>query len=362
MSQVFFFRYAGTTNPLAGLRRLVSKSQLQQMIPKHKPVAVKLHMGELGNLRYIRPAFVRQVVDIVKKEKGRPFLFDTVAAYPGQRRSKEQYVRTAAQNGFVRASVNAPIMVAGDEDEQRSIPITERIDGCRLAEAKVPEMLLRAPFLIVLSHVKGHELTGMGGAIKNLGMGCVCTKTKQAQHNVNMPVFGEAGECDGCGKCAEACPANALEIVGALPVRATTECTACGTCHFVCPSHCWAWPPGSKESLQTYLGHAAGAVMSAYGNRMVFINFIQDVVPLCDCAAVSGLPVVQDVGIVLSFDPVAADKASLDLIDQAPIIPGATSARPPDLLGKIHNTSSLVQLQTAEKLKLGTLKYDLVQV
>jgi uncharacterized Fe-S center protein len=360
MSQVLFFKYDGSTNPLAGLRRLITKSQIPDMIPNGEKVAVKLHMGELGNIRYLRPAFARQVVDLVKKAKGKPFLFDTVAAYPGERRTSESYLRTAAKNGFVRASVNAPISIAGDEDEQRAIPITSRVDGCELEEARVPSLLLDSAFLVVLSHLKGHELTGMGGAIKNLGMGCVSTKTKQAQHHVNMPTFNDDGECDACGKCVQACPRDAIELVEGNPVRETVECTACGTCHFVCPPGCWAWPLGSKDRLQVYLSHAAGAVMHAFQGRVVFINFIQDVVPLCDCAPASGQPIVQDVGIALSLDPVALDKASVDLVDQAPIIPGATSCKPPDLLGKIHGTSTLIQLETAQKLKLGSVKYELV--
>jgi uncharacterized Fe-S center protein len=362
MSQVLFFDYSKEINALAGLRRLISRSRLPDMIPKAEPVAIKLHMGELGNVRYLRPTFARQVVDIVKKEEGRPFLFDTVAAYPGERRTKAKYLRTAAKNGFVKSSVNAPIAIAGDKDEQQSIRIETMIDGCRLRNVMVSSLLLQSSFLIVLSHVKGHELTGMGGAIKNLGMGCVSTKTKQAQHHVNMPILDDRGDCDGCGKCADACPAHAIKLVDGTPVRETAECTACGTCHFVCPSHCWAWPEGSKEKLQVNLGHAASGVMSAFRGKSVFINFIQDVVPLCDCAAASGRPIVQDVGIALSLDPVAVDRASLDLIDQAPVIPGTTSRRPPDLLGKIHNTSSLVQMKTAEKLQLGSMDYELVTV
>jgi len=122
------------------------------------------------------------------------------------------------------------------------------------------------------------------------------------------------------------------------------------------------WPAGSKEKLQVYLAHVSCAVLSAYKGMIGFVNFIQDVVPYCDCAAPSGEPVIQDVGIVFSFDPVAVDKASLDLIDRAPIIPGSTSAMPPDLLGKMHRTDSLVQLATAEKLGVGTLKYEMFSV
>jgi len=193
-------------------------------------------------------------------------------------------------------------------------------------------------------------------------MGCVSTETKRAQHRVNMPIFAEERECNGCGKCSDACPPDAITLVDGKPRRVDAECTYCGTCYFKCPSHCWIWPPGSKEKLQVYLGHAASAVFSRFKGKVVFVNFIQDVVPYCDCAAPSGNPVVQDVGITLSLDPVAIDKASLDLVDKSPIIPGATSAKPPDILGKMHHTSSLVQLETAEKLGAGSTKYKLVSV
>lgn len=362
MGQVFFFSYKAEENALTGLQRLFDRSAVEGMIPGGEPVAIKLHMGELGNIRHLRPVFVRKVVDIIRGKGGKPFLFDTVANYPGSRESKKKYLDTAARNGFVEASVNAPVVIADDGDELQTIHIKNPIDGCEMKEIKVASVLLKPPLLVVLSHVKGHELTGFGGALKNLGMGCVSTQTKRAQHRVNMPIFAEERECNGCGKCVDACPTDAITMVNEKPKRVEAECMYCGTCFFKCPSHCWIWPPGSKEKLQVYLGHSASAVLSGYKGKVVFVNFIQDVVPFCDCAAPSGNPVVQDVGIALSFDPVAIDKASLDLIDKSLIIPGATSAKPPDILGKMHHTNSLVQLETAEKLGIGTMKYKLIPV
>ena len=361
MSRVLIFDYSQDTNPLDGIKALIVKSEFEEMIPQGEPVAIKLHMGELGNIRYIRPVFVSKIVDIVRSRGGRPFLIDTVVSYPGERDTKQKYLNTAAKNGFVEASMNAPVVITDDDDRQELIPIRNQIDGCQLREVTVPSLLLQSACVLVISHVKGHELTGFGGAVKHLAMGCVSTKTKRAQHEVTMPQFNEAG-CDGCGQCIDECPTGALTLVNTRPEREVGECIFCGTCLYKCPLQGWVWPPESKERLQIYMAHAASAVLSGYQGKIGFMNFIQDVVPYCDCAAPSGKPIVQDVGVAFSFDPVAIDKASLDLIDQAPIVPGSTSATPPDLLGKIHGTKSLVQLTTAERLGIGTLKYEIVSI
>lgn len=362
MHKVFFFSYSEPVNAMEGLRRLLAKSGLEAMIPGGESVAIKLHMGELGNIRHIRPILVRSVVDIVKSRNGKPFLFDTVVNYPSHRDTKEKYIDTAAKHGFTEATMGVPVVIADDADELRAIPIRNRIDGCQLTEIKVPSLLLRSPCIIVLSHVKGHDLAGLGGALKNLAMGCVSKESKRAQHLVNMPVFREEADCDGCGKCVDVCPVDALRLANGKPEKVVAECSSCGSCLFACPSQCWIWPPGSKERLQLYMGHSASAVLSEYHGKIAFLNFIQDVTPHCDCTAASGRPVVQDVGITLAFDPVAIDKASLDLIDQAPIVKSSTTESPPDILGKIHHTSSLVQLQTAEKLGIGAPEYELVRV
>jgi uncharacterized Fe-S center protein len=284
-----------------------------------------------------------------------------VASYPGERDTKQKYLNTAVKNGFAEATVGAPVVITDDEDKQEIISISNRINDCELEQAKVPSLLLESPCILVVSHVKGHDLTGFGGALKNVGMGCVSSETKRAQHFVNMPQFNNS-DCDGCGKCIESCPTDAIKLVNETVEREVSECISCGTCLFRCPLHCWVWPAGSKEKLQVYMAHVASAVLSEYKGRIGFVNFVQDIVPHCDCAAPSGQPVVQDVGIVFSFDPVAVDKASLDLIDRAPIIPGSTSVTPPDVLGKMHQTDSLVQLVTAEKLGVGTLKYEMVAI
>lgn len=362
MSKVYFFSYKKRSTPLIGIEQLINKSGFIDMIPENGDVALKLHMGELGNIRYIRPVLVRTVVDIVKSKGSRPFLTDTVVNYPSQRDLKEKYLCTAAMNGFSEFTTNCPVIITDDSDKLLTIPIKKHINGCKLIEIRVPMRLIETDCLIVLSHFKGHDLTGFGGALKNIAMGCVSTETKRAQHSVNMPEYQNDRECNGCGTCVELCPSHAIKLSDGKPFRTDAECISCATCYFVCPSHCWEWPVGSKELLQIYMAHVTYTLLNEYKGKTVYINFIQDVVPHCDCAAPSGIPVVQDVGIVLSMDPVAVDKASFDLVDQSPIIPESTRVNPPDILGKIHNTNSQVQLKTAQRLGLGSIKYDLITV
>lgn len=180
MSQVLFFDYSKGRNPLRGIHTLIERSGFEEMLPNGGSVAIKLHMGELGNIRYIRPVFVREIVDIVRNRGGRPFLFETVASYPGERDTKEKYLNTAVKNGFAEATVGAPVVITDDEDKQEIIQISNRINECELEWAKVPSLLLESPCIVVVSHVKGHDLTGFGGALKNVGMGCVSSETKRA--------------------------------------------------------------------------------------------------------------------------------------------------------------------------------------
>jgi uncharacterized Fe-S center protein len=363
MSDVYFVSYTNKTNAFAsalgGLQRLFTESNFEEHIPSGKPVLIKLHMGEPGNIRYLRPIFADKVIEIVKSKGGIPFLFDTTVNYPSIRMTKDGYLSAAAKNGF--ASLDAELLISDDDDEHESISVTKLLDGCQLSKVKVTKSLLNSPCVIVLSHVKGHALAGLGGAIKNLGMGCVSRETKQAQHYVNLPQFVEE-DCDGCGICETTCMRGAITMVDGKAERDMDKCVYCGLCLIMCPSGGWILPSGSKEKLQLYLAHAANAVVSGCKGKIAYVNFIQDVVPMCDCMPIIDNPVVQDVGIAFSLDPVAIDKASLDLIDKSPIIPGSTSANPPDLLGKIHDTNSLIQLETAANLGVGSLEYDLLTV
>jgi uncharacterized Fe-S center protein len=358
MSKVVFLDYSRETGVLPGIERLCRDSGILKAISKGDSVAVKLHMGELGNVTYIRPAFVRKVVDLVKERGGRPFVTDTVSLYPGGRDSESKYVATAAYNGFVKETVGAPIVIAdGNGDDGNRVRIEKATGDCSLGSVEVAARIHDADFLLVLSHVKGHMITGFGGALKNLGMGCVAKRSKREQHRV-CPALLDDSKCNGCEGCLESCPVGALSMQEGKPQRDSAKCIYCSTCLFTCGRGALSWERENKERFQVYLAHAAAAVMHGFKGKAGFINFVQDVTPHCDCAAPAGRALFPDIGILSSTDPVAIDKASLDLIDKARMIGGRTIPGP-DKLGKWHHVDSLVQLRTAQELGMGILDYSL---
>jgi len=342
------------------LEKLFLRCGAANAIPKGGNVLVKVHMGERGNVTYLRPAFVRAIVDLIKKVGGSPLVADTTALYPDGRFTAKGYLETAAFNGFTEESMGAPIIIAdGDGYEGEVTPLKRRIEGCELREVKVASAILQADAMIVLTHFKGHLLSGVGGALKNLAMGCVTKESKAAQHATHPPTLDEA-KCNACGVCVEGCPFKALTLKGGQPVRDTGKCMYCSNCLFACPQGALYWPKGSKERFQLYLAHAAYGVLTALSGKPVsYFNFIQDITPKCDCCAPAGQPITKDVGILAASDPVAIDKASLDLVDQAyrqsnPQIPTTH-----DPLGQMNETDSLIHIRTAQKLGVGNLEYQL---
>jgi len=361
MSQVWHFEYGREgVKVLEALRALFER--VSSAISPGDLVVVKVHVGERGNVTYLRPVFAWAVVELVKEAGGRPVVADTTTIYPYQRFRGWELLETAAVNGFTPQAVGAPVMVAdGLEGREGRMVILERtVRGCTLREVEVASLIAEAQAMVVLSHVKGHELSGLGGAIKQLGMGCTTKRSKADQHAVNSPVWSPE-RCDGCGTCQEACVYEAIRLEKGRPVKDEERCMHCSECMFRCPQGAWSWPEGSKERFQIWLAHAARAVMSTFGpGKVAFLNFVQDVTPMCDCAAPAGLPLVADVGVLASLDPVAIDRASLDLIDRAPAMdPGL---RGPDRLGRLKGTSSLIQMEVASELGMGQLHYDLLPV
>jgi uncharacterized Fe-S center protein len=357
-SEVFFFPYDEDRAFLRGLKLLFPK--VASVVSPGDSVAVKVHMGEYGGSAYLRPPIVRRVCDLIKEAGAKPFVTDTTTLYPVGRFTARQYLATAAYNGFTEESVGVPVVIADGEQgyDGEWVDIPKHVSDCSLDKIKIAREIFDADSMVVLSHLKGHELSGFGGSIKNLAMGCVTKESKAAQHRVNRGVI-DLSKCTGCGQCVEACAFKALSLLEKKIARDEEKCLNCNYCYYLCSEGVFSLPPQAKEVFQVYLAHAAAGVLSRFHSKSAFINFIQDVTPLCDCATPSGLPVVPDIGILASTDVVAIDKASLDLIAQSKPVGKFANINSPDILGEINGTDSLVQIRTAQELGLGNVAYQL---
>ncbi len=364
MSEVLFFNYWESTKTVyEGIKALLQKLPLTKVVGKDDLVAIKVHMGELGNVTHIKPEIVREIVEFVKAIGGRPFVTDTTTLYPKARWTAMEYLQTAAANGFTGKSMGAPIIIAdgplGYDGTKR--PVSRRVEGCDLGEVEVAQSIAEADAMVVVSHAKGHITASFGGAIKNVGMGCLTKRGKSALHRADLAEIN-AEECSGCGKCVETCAYGAMQIKDEKAHRDVEKCMNCNFCYFTCPNKAMKLPDDANKRLQIYLAHGTAASLEKFDDKVCFVNVIQDVTPLCDCDTHAGNPIVADVGILASMDPVAIDKASLDLIDKAELVPGALAEDGPDRLGRINHGDSTIQMRVAKKLGTGELKYQIIEI
>jgi uncharacterized Fe-S center protein len=362
-SEVRFFDFSKCGDVLEGIDVLL-KATIGGDVSLGDRVAIKIHFGERGNYTHIRPAFVRRVVDFVRGRGGLPFVTDTTTLYPeGFRMTVKEGLETARYNGFSEEGLGCPVVIADEPDGYGGLEfkVNGADENCRIKTVKVAKHIVEADAVIVLSHIKGHLLSGMGGAIKNLGMGCTTKDSKREQHAAHGLLF-DYEKCNGCGECVKACRFSTLEMKQERPVRNEESCMYCNTCMFICDNEAITFYEDGKERFQVALAHAAAGVVKAMsGKPVIYLNFIMDVTPLCDCAAPAGRLITQNVGILASRDPVAIDWASMNLVDKAAIIPG-WEVTPPDILGKINETRSAIHVKMAERLGIGRSTYTMLEV
>lgn len=313
-------------------------------------VGIKVHLGEPGDVHYLRPAYVSRMVDIIKGLGGEPMVVETsgLGWTPG-RTSASKHLESARRNGFCEETIGAPIvMVDGDMG----------VDG--LEGSVVARGLGAIDSMIVMSHSTGHIQAGYGGAIKNLGLGCVTKTGKYRVHFEGIPKISE--KCDLCGECLSVCPVDAIEgnVI-------TERCVGCIACVDVCGKGAVKIKEAPLEKLSRKIAENASEVVKVVG-RIGYINLLVDVLPHCDCHPHSDIPIAPDIGVLSSLDPVAIDRASIDLINKSPGILSSEAeevgALEPglDKFALINpRTNWRLQLQTAERKGMGKQDYELVE-
>ena len=351
------------SNLLQKMERLLRKAGLDKMDLDGKLVAVKLHMGEPGNLAYVRPNFAAVLVRMIKEKGGKPFLTDCNTLYLGKRANAVDHLNSAMENGFNRIAVGCDVIIADGlwGNEQREVVIDKEL--CRTA--KIGSAIADADVVISLTHFKGHELTGFGGALKNLGMGSGSRCGKMEMHASSHPTV-DSKKCVGCGQCVKNCPEKAITLTGKK--KAVIDdglCVGCGQCIAVCrygaPEVEWE---GSSEIVNQKIAEYAFAVVN--GKPSFHISLITDVSPNCDCWPFNDVPIVPDIGIAASKDPVALDMACVTLVNEASVVKGSVldvKGKKGDKFRSVHPTTDwMTGMDHAERIGLGKKDYELVRL
>jgi len=347
------------------LTRLLAAAGIDSVVSRGDLVALKVHFGEKGGHAYIRPTFLRRIADRVRDLQGKPFLTDSCTLYPGERKEAVSALRCGTENGFAFAVVGAPLVMCDGlrGHSARRVPVAGEI----LREVDIAEGILDADALICVSHFKGHELTGFGGALKHLGMGCSSREGKLEQHSNVAPKVAEK-YCTGCAACLKACVHDAIRFIEGKARIDAEKCAGCGRCITVCEERAIQiqWNEQAPLVMKKMAEYAAGALHGKAG-KALFVNFVTQVSPACDCFGHSDAPIVPDQGILVGTDPVAVDQACADLVNAAAGLPGtalATGLEPGgDKFRGVHpEIDWQVQLAHAETLGLGRRGYELVRL
>lgn len=363
-SKVYFmdFRTTPKQNLLDKLDTLLDSADLKSAFSERDLVAVKIHFGEAGNTAYLRPIYVRKVVETIKKLGGKPFLTDANTLYSGARSDAPEHLITAIQNGFPYSVIGAPIVIADGlrGRSEKAVPV----DLKQFKEVYIGREIVEADALVSVAHFKGHELSGFGGAIKNMGMGCASRRGKMAQHADLSPKVTKK-KCIGCGDCVEHCSQDAISVEDEKASIDSEKCIGCGECILVCPNEAVSirWSASIPVFLEKMIEYTVG-VIKGKEKKTFYVNFITDVSPACDCHGNNDAPIVRNIGVLASRDPVAIDQACVDMVNQEPALPGCcletnTAAGEDKFKGLYPKVDWEIQLDYAQQLGLGSRTYVL---
>lgn len=369
-SKVYFtdFRTKPGLNIPQKLKMLMKKAGIENIDFNNKFVAIKIHFGEPGNLAFLRPNYAKVVADVIKELGGKPFLTDANTLYVGRRKNALDHIEAAYENGFTPLSTGCQVIIA--DGLKGTDEALVHLDGYYVKEAKIGRAVMDADIIISLNHFKGHEATGFGGAIKNLGMGCGSRAGKMEMHYNGKPKVNKS-KCKKCKLCAKICAHEAItynEDTGMAMIN-HDKCIGCGRCIGICNFD--AIQPEDNSANDILNKKMAEYALAVVKDRPEFhINIICDVSPNCDCHSENDAPIVPNVGMLASFDCVAIDKACADLVNEQTAFMNSALGEHihKNIIEKdnIHTnhpeTNWESQIEHGEKIGLGNSNYELIKI
>ena len=370
-AKVYFtdFRTTLDVNQGIKLQKLCRKAGIENIDFQGKFVAIKMSFGEIGNYSYLRPNYVKAVADLIRELGGKPFLTDCNTLYPGSRKNAVDHLYNAEVNGFNSVTTGCYVIIADGlkGTDEVTVPVP---NGEYCKEALIGHALYDSDIIISLSHFKGHEMTGLGGAIKNVGMGGGSRAGKMQQHNDGKPVV-DPDLCRSCRKCAKECGSDAITYESGKAFIDQDLCKGCGRCIGACAFDAISTMfDSANEALCCKMAEYTAAICA--GKPTFHISLIMDVSPNCDCHAENDAPILPNIGMLASFDPVALDQACADLCLKAEPLRNSQLG---DNLAKAdwhHHHDHFLDsnpnvrwketLEHGEKIGLGKRDYELVRM
>ncbi len=355
------------TNLLIKLEKLIRTAGIGDISFEGKFAAIKIHFGEPGNLAYLRPNYAKVVVDVIKSLGGKPFLTDCNTLYVGRRKDALEHMEAAYENGYSPFSTGCHVIIADGlkGTDETLVPV----DGEYVKEAKIGTAIMDADIFISLNHFKGHEMTGFGGAIKNIGMGSGSRAGKKEQHSGGKP-FVVADKCVKCKACSKMCAHGAISFGADGKANIDKDvCTGCGRCIGACAFNAIDvdWDT-AEDDLNKKMAEYAAAVVK--GRPHFHASLVIDVSPYCDCHSENDTPIIPNVGMFASFDPVALDVACADACNKQMAFENsyvgdrAKGGCPcDDHFRAMHPTTNWrVCMEHAAKMGIGNMEYELIEV